>query len=78
MAERTWGGIEADLTVTRLTQDQYLIVTAAASQGRDFYWLRNRIPPRLSCSVDRCHFGLERVERDGAAVKSIVTTAQHR
>ena len=39
------GGIEADLTVTRLTQDQYLIVTAAASQGRDFYWLRDRIPP---------------------------------
>ena len=39
------GGIEADLTVTRLAQDQYLIVTAAASQGRDFYWLRDRIPP---------------------------------
>ena len=38
-------GIEADLTVTRLAQDQYLIVTAAASQGRDFYWLRDRIPP---------------------------------
>lgn len=27
------GGIEADLTVTRLEKDQYLIVTAAASQG---------------------------------------------
>jgi 4-methylaminobutanoate oxidase (formaldehyde-forming) len=39
------GGIEADLTVTRLEKDQYLIVTAAASQGRDFYWLRDRIPP---------------------------------
>ena len=39
------GGIEADLTVTRLAQDQYLIVTAAASQGRDFYWLRDRMPP---------------------------------
>ena len=42
------GGIEADLTVTRLAQDQYLIVTAAASQGRDFYWLRDRIPPDCS------------------------------
>jgi 4-methylaminobutanoate oxidase (formaldehyde-forming) len=38
------GGIEADLTVTRLAPDQYLIITAAASQGRDFYWLRDRIP----------------------------------
>ena len=42
------GGIEADLTVTRLAQEQYLIVTAAASQGRDFYWLRDRIPPDCS------------------------------
>ena len=42
------GGIEADLTVTRLEKDQYLIVTAAASQGRDFYWLRDRIPPNCS------------------------------
>ena len=42
------GGIEADLTVTRLEKDQYLIVTAAASQGRDFYWLRDRIPPDCS------------------------------
>ncbi len=38
------GGIEADLTVTRLTEDKYLIVTAAASQGRDFYWLRDHLP----------------------------------
>ena len=42
------GGIEADLTVTRLEKDQFLIVTAAASQGRDFYWVRDRIPPDCS------------------------------
>ena len=45
------GGIEADLTVTRLEKDQYLIVTAAASQGRDFYWLRDRIPPDCSAAL---------------------------
>jgi 4-methylaminobutanoate oxidase (formaldehyde-forming) len=45
------GGIEADLTVTRLAQDQYLIVTAAASQGRDFYWLRNRISPGTNAGL---------------------------
>jgi len=38
------GGIEADLTVTRLDADRYLIVTAAATQGRDFQWLANNIP----------------------------------
>ncbi len=38
------GGIEADLTVTREDHDRYLIVTAAATQVRDFLWLRRHIP----------------------------------
>ncbi len=38
------GGIEADLTVTREAQDRYLIVTACATQTRDFSWLRRHIP----------------------------------
>ncbi len=38
------GGIEADLTVTRVDDDSYLIVTAAATQTRDFHWLRSHIP----------------------------------
>ncbi len=38
------GGIEADLTVTRLAEDEYFIVTAPGTQGRDFHWLRGRIP----------------------------------
>ena len=38
------GGIEADLTVTREAQDRYLVVTACATQNRDFHWLRTHIP----------------------------------
>lgn len=38
------GGIEADLTFTRLAEDQYMVVTAAGTQARDFYWLRDHIP----------------------------------
>jgi glycine cleavage system T protein len=34
------GGIEADLTVTRLAEDKYLVVTSAISQARDFNWIR--------------------------------------
>jgi len=34
------GGIEADLTVTRLSQDEFWVVTSAASQTRDWAWLR--------------------------------------
>jgi glycine cleavage system T protein len=37
------GGIEADLTVTRLAEDAYLIVTSATGQVRDFHWLHSHI-----------------------------------
>jgi len=43
------GGIEADLTVTRLAEDAYLVVTAAASQTRDFTWLKRAIPEGSRC-----------------------------
>jgi 4-methylaminobutanoate oxidase (formaldehyde-forming) len=38
------GGIEADLTITRLAEDAYLIVTSAAAQTRDLHWLKSHIP----------------------------------
>jgi 4-methylaminobutanoate oxidase (formaldehyde-forming) len=38
------GGIEADLTVTREAEDAYLIVTACATQTRDFSWLCRHLP----------------------------------
>ena len=37
------GGIEADLTVTRLSETEFLVVTAAATQTRDFYYLKDHI-----------------------------------
>ncbi|MDH5323677.1 MAG: FAD-dependent oxidoreductase, partial [Gammaproteobacteria bacterium] len=38
------GGIEADLTVTRLDTQAFLIVTAAETETRDFAWLKSHIP----------------------------------
>lgn len=38
------GGIEADLTVTRLGETAYLIVTGAETETRDFHWLTRHIP----------------------------------
>ena len=43
------GGIEADLTVTRLSGDCYLVVTAAATEVRDFNWLQRHIPQNARC-----------------------------
>jgi 4-methylaminobutanoate oxidase (formaldehyde-forming) len=37
------GGIEADLTVTRLAEDAYLIVTAAAAATHDADWVRRHL-----------------------------------
>ena len=38
------GGIEADLTVTRLGETRFLVVTAGATARRDFAWLKRHIP----------------------------------
>ena len=43
------GGIEADLTVTRLSEHAYLIVTAGTSQVREFHYLKDRIPDDAHC-----------------------------
>ena len=37
------GGIECDLTVTRLAEDAYLIVTAAAAATHDAAWIRRNL-----------------------------------
>ena len=37
-------GIEADLTVTRLGEDHFRVVTSTASGGRDAAWLRRHAP----------------------------------
>lgn len=39
------GGIESDLTFTRLAEDRYLMVTAAAQQARDFNWVSKHLLP---------------------------------
>jgi len=43
------GGIEADLTVTRLEENAFMIVTAAETEVRDFYWLKKHIPDDAHC-----------------------------
>ncbi len=47
------GGIEADLTITRLAEQEFMVVTSAICQTRDLAWLRCRIAerPGAHCSV---------------------------
>ena len=38
------GGIECDLTVTRMAEDCYLIITSAGTGRRDYQWMKRGIP----------------------------------
>lgn len=52
------GGIEADLTVTRLAFDRYLVVSSAGAQRRDFAHLQRHIPADAYCVVTDVTAGL--------------------
>jgi 4-methylaminobutanoate oxidase (formaldehyde-forming) len=43
------GGIEADLTVTRLADDRFLVLTAAFTQTHVESWIRNHTPEGAFC-----------------------------
>ncbi len=52
------GGIEADLTVTRLAEREFLVVTSAGSHIRDLAHLRDHIDPADHCNVTDVTAGL--------------------
>jgi len=43
------GGIEADVTITRLDSDRFIIVTPAATIRRDLNWIERHIPEGAHC-----------------------------
>jgi 4-methylaminobutanoate oxidase (formaldehyde-forming) len=45
------GGIEADLTVTRLSAESYLVVTGPTTQTRDLNWLRRNTPSNAHVAI---------------------------
>lgn len=45
------GGIEADLTITRIEENQYLVVSGAAVTNKDLNWLARNTPDDAFCTV---------------------------
>lgn len=45
------GGIEADLTVTRLSETQYMVISGAATTHKDLHWLQKHIRSDEFCVV---------------------------
>ena len=43
------GGVEADVTVTRLSQTEFLVITPSMTLPRDLAWLKRHIPDDAHC-----------------------------
>jgi 4-methylaminobutanoate oxidase (formaldehyde-forming) len=57
------GGIEADLTVCRIAEDSYYVITGTGFAARDFNWITTHIPEGLRVTAQdvtssRCVLGL--------------------
>jgi 4-methylaminobutanoate oxidase (formaldehyde-forming) len=66
------GGIEADLTVTRLASDCFLIVGGAETQVRDFYWLKRHIPEDAYCILTDVSSGMGVISLMGPNSRSLI------
>ncbi|HLW23957.1 MAG TPA: FAD-dependent oxidoreductase [Steroidobacteraceae bacterium] len=52
------GGIEADLTVTRLSESAYLIVSGAETESKDFNWLTRHVHAGARCVATNVTSGM--------------------
>ena len=66
------GGIEADLTVTRLAETSFLVVTGAAVQTRDLAWLREHIADEARCTVVDITSGLPMLGLMGPSSRALL------
>ncbi|MFO1122379.1 MAG: FAD-dependent oxidoreductase [Hyphomicrobiales bacterium] len=66
------GGIEADLTVTRLAEDRFLVVTGCAPQTRDMAWLKRHTPADASCVATDITSGLPMIAVMGPKSRALL------
>jgi len=66
------GGIEADLTVTRLSETQFWVVTAGGAQTRDMAWLKKHIPAGAHCVAVDITSGLPMIGLMGAQSRGLL------
>jgi heterotetrameric sarcosine oxidase gamma subunit len=66
------GGIEADLTVTRLGERKFMVVSGSATQTRDLAWLRRNIPEEASCAVTDIPSGLPMLSLMGPKSRALL------
>ena len=66
------GGIEADVTVIRLAEEAFLVVTVAASQRRDMAWFRRNVPAGLQVHISDVTSGTAMLAVMGPKVRELM------
>ena len=69
------GTYEADITVTRLSADEFLLVSSAATTERDKDHITRRMPAGAARVAGRRHLRLRRLRRHGPAVAGAAVPA---
>lgn len=69
------GGMEADLTVTRLAEDEYIVLSGVASQRRDMAWLRRHQRAEERVAVVDVTSAYANIGLFGAHAAAILTAA---
>ena len=67
------GGIEADVTVTRLAEDAFLLVTVAASQRRDLAWFKRHVPDGARVFISDITSGLPMIALMGPKARELMS-----
>ncbi|MGA0572196.1 GcvT family protein [Variovorax sp. VNK109] len=71
------GGIEADLTITRLTIDSFMVVSSVSTQIRDLAWLREHIPEGAFCTVTDVTSGMPMLGLMGPNARALLAEASN-
>jgi len=66
------GGIEADLTVTRLAEDKFMVVTGAVPQTRDMAWLKRHTSGDARCIATDITSGLPMIAVMGPKSRTLL------
>jgi len=66
------GGIEADLTVTRLAEDRFMVVTGSVPQTRDMAWLKRNTPDGAHCVATDITSGLPMIAVMGPKSRALL------
>jgi 4-methylaminobutanoate oxidase (formaldehyde-forming) len=68
------GGFEADLTVTRLETDSFLVVVGENSDGHTETWLRRHIRPEQSVTITNITAGITQINIQGPKARDLLRT----